>query len=803
MSTVKPLSSDALAWRCDPADFKFETTNDVEDIEGVLGQARAVSAVEFGIGIRRDGYNVYVLGPPGQGKRTVVERFLSERAASEPVPDDWCYVHNFEQPQQPRALRLPAGRGAKFRQAMENLVEELLTTLPAALESEEYRTRVQEIRREFEEEQENALAELVSNAEEKSIRLIRTPGGFVMAPVRDGEVIEPAEFEKLTDEEKQAIQRDVEELQPGLESIMRRMPTRHKESREKVRTVTQEVTGYTIGHLLSQVREEYHDLPDVEAYLDEVERDVMENTDRFQPSEEPPLAILGLQSDRGDSLQEYEVNLLVDNSDVKGAPVVFEDHPTYHNLIGRVEHQSSLGTLVTDFSLIRSGTLHRSNGGYLIVEVMQMLQQPYAWQGLARSLKSQHIRMESLGQALSLTSTVELEPEPIPLHVKVILLGDRMLYYLLHQYDPDFAQLFKVAADFNDDIDRSAESCRQYASLIAMQLRREKLSPCDRSAVARILEYCARVAGDSEKISIHMRTLADLLREAHYWAGEAETITAKHVQKAIDQQIYRSERLREQVQEEIKRGTIFVDTDGETVGQVNGLSVLQLSSFAFGKPSRITATARLGKGEVVDIERETELGGSIHSKGVLILSSFLASRYSKDRPLSLSASLVFEQSYGKIDGDSASLAELCTLLSVLANAPIRQSLAVTGSVNQLGQVQPIGGVNEKIEGFFDTCNARGLTGDQGVLIPAANVKHLMLRGDVVAAAEAGKFHVYAVENVDQAISLLTGVEAGEREASGLFPPSTLNHRVEARLAELSTMRERIAKQARESGGDSA
>lgn len=793
MST-SPLPFDALRWKCRWEQFGFETTDDLADLPGVLGQQRAMAAMRFGVEMQRDGYNIYVLGPHGQGKRTLINRFLAEHAAAREVPDDWCYVHNFVDPLKPRALRFPAGRGREFRGAMESLVEDLKTALPAALESEEFRSRIQALQQEFEDEHDQAFAELAKDAEQRNIRLVRTPGGFAMAPVREGNILGPEEFGKLEESERAQIEQDVEELQQSLEALMKQVPEKRKETRDKIREVTREVTGYAIGHLLSLVKEQYADLPEVLEYLAEVEHDVTEHADRFhKPEESGPGPFAELPGGGHDLLKPYRVNLLVDNGQTTGAPVVFEDHPTYHNLIGRIEHQTQLGALVTDFSLIRGGALHRANGGYLILEVQQLLLQPYSWQGLARALKSQDIRLESLAQALSLVSTVGLEPEPIPLDVKVVLLGDRLLYYLLHQYDPGFAELFKVAADFNEEIDRGSESCEQYAQLVAAEVRRQELRPFDRSAIGRVLEHSARVAQDQQRLSVHMRTLADLLREADHWAGDQPVVQAAHVQQAIDQQVYRSERLREEMLRQIHDGTMFIDTQGEQVAQINGLSVLSLGTFAFGKPSRITATARLGKGEVVDIEREVDLGGSLHSKGVLILSSLLASRYAVDRPLSLSASLVFEQSYGRVDGDSASLAELCALLSCLADAPIRQALAVTGSVNQLGRVQPIGGVNEKIEGFFDVCVDRGLTGDQGVVIPAANARHLMLRADVVDACEAGRFAIYAVETVDEALELLTGLPAGDADPSGDFPAGSLNSRVRQRLLAFSRAAAKFAK----------
>jgi lon-related putative ATP-dependent protease len=491
--------------------------------------------------------------------------------------------------------------------------------------------------------------------------------------------------------------------------------------------------------------------------------------------------------------------VLVDHSDTEGAPVVYEDNPTYQNLIGRVEHMARMGALLTDFQLIKPGALHRASGGYLILDARKVLTQPYAWEALKRVLQAGQIRIESVGQMLSLISTVSLEPEPIPLDVKIALFGERMLYYLLWQLDPDFAELFKVEADFETEMDRTDSNQKLYAQLIATLVQKKDLRPFDRSAVVRVIERSARLAGDREKLTMRTRNIIDLLEEADYWAGENGngTVTDGDVQQAIEAQIHRADRVRERVQEAILRDTFLIDTQGEVVGQINGLSVLQLGNFAFGRPTRITARTRLGKGQVLDIEREVELGGPIHSKGVLILSGFLGGRYTSDRPLSLSASLVFEQSYGGVEGDSASSAELYALLSAIADLPLRQSLAVTGSVNQRGQVQAIGGVNEKIEGFFDVCQARGLTGEQGVLIPASNVKHLMLRQDVVEAVEEGQFHVYPVETVDQGIEILTGVEAGEQDEEGTYPEGSVNDRVAKRLAELAEKRQAFSKSGEE------
>ena len=794
------LAREDLYRATDPEQFDFETTDDLEALEDVIGQPRAVEALRFGIEIDSDGYNIFVLGPPGTGKRDVIQQFVEQRAESKPVPDDWCYVNNFDDAHKPQNIRLPAGMGVEFRDDMEELIEELQTALSSAFESEEYQARRQSITEEFKEKQSEAFEELQERARSQGVALIRTPAGLAVAPVKGEEVLSPEEVQQLPDEERQRLQEKVEEIQDDLQKILQQVPRWQREMRKRLQELNREMANLAVGGLIDELREKYSDFPEVLAHLDAVQEDVVEHADDFLPSQENQGSSIMQAIQRRArrqpgrdprSLQRYEVNVIVDHSDSEGAPVIYEDNPTYQNLIGRVEHQARMGALHTDFRMIKSGALHRANGGYLVLDVRKVLTQPYAWEGLKRALKSDEIRIESLGQMLSLISTISLEPEPIPLDVKIALFGERILYYLLWQLDPEFADLFKVQADFEDDMDRDAEQQNLYVRFIATLAKDADLRPLDRSGVARIIERSARMVGDSEKLTTHKRDLNDLLREANYWAGENghDAITASDVQQAIDAQIYRADRMRERMQEAILRDTLLIDTSGEKAAQVNGLSVLMLGNFAFGRPTRITARARLGKGEVIDIEREVELGGPIHSKGVLILSGFLGARYAKDTPLSLSASLVFEQSYGGIEGDSASSAELYALLSAIADAPIKQSLAVTGSVNQHGQVQASGGVNEKIEGFFDICEARGLTGDQGVLIPQSNVKHLMLRRDVVEAVEAGDFHVYAVSTIDEGIRLLTGMEAGERDEEGNYPAGTFNGKVQQRLKELAEKRE--------------
>ncbi|MDH3671925.1 MAG: AAA family ATPase [Gammaproteobacteria bacterium] len=800
MKEMKALDTRVLRPECDPNQFTFRTTTELEELTQIIGQTRALEAVHFGVGIKREGYNLYALGPAGLGKHSVIRQVLEKEARRQPTADDWCYVNNFKDPQKPTALRLPVGWGSKLRRDMESLVGDLRTTIPAVFEGDEYRTQMQEIEEELKERQEQVFAEIQKQAGQEEMAILHTPQGFAVAPTYKGEVISAEQFEKLSKDERKDKEETVARLQAQLARFLEQIPRLHKERRQKQKEVQKKFTMSVVGHLIDELKKTYAKHADVLVYLDAVQRDVVENVDDFRkPEEGMPIAFVPHETL---SFVRYRVNVVVDQEGVQGAPVIYEDNPSYPNLIGRVEHKAQFGALLTDFTLVKCGALHRANGGYLVLDTRKVLMQPYAWEGLKRVLHSHRIVIESLGQMLGVLSTVSLEPEPIPLSVKVVLIGDRVLYHLLCTFDPEFKDLFKVAADFEERIERSTENNQLYARLIGTMAGKEGLRPLDRTAVARVIDHSARLVGDAEKLSTHMRSVSDLLREADYWAGEAgrNVVKAADVQQAIGSQIRRADRVRERLHEEIQRGTILIDTDGEKTGQVNGLSVIELGDFTFGQPSRITATTRLGKGEVIDIEREVELGGAVHSKGVLILSNFMAARYSKEQPLSLSASLVFEQTYGMVEGDSASVAELCALLSALADVPIKQSLAVTGSVNQHGQVQAIGGVNEKIEGFFDVCKARCLAGDQGVLIPAANVKHLMLRQDIVEMAAAGKFHVYAVETIDQVMSLLTGVPAGERDRNGNFPEGSINQRVEHRLAALAQLQQKFAEGAKAKEG---
>jgi predicted ATP-dependent protease len=775
-----PLPPDRLRRRCDPARLGFASTAELEPLAAAPGQARAEAALAFGVGMRREGYHLFAMGPEGFGRHSLVRARLEAEAAKREAPADWCYVYNFDAPHRPRALRMPAGRAGAFRDAMARLVEDLSAALAAAFETDEYRNRHREIESGLAERHEHALNQLGERARKDGVALVRTPSGFGFGPFsKSGEgVMEPEEFEKLDASEQQRLQQRIGELQKELGDLLHQMPKWRREALDRMRTLDREVTRAAVVSLIDELKAAYADLPHVQEYLERVKADTLENAAVFRQAKEggeaPTLFGIALPRTEGTEgpFRRYAVNVLIGRADGAGAPVVYEDHPSHAALVGRIEHVPQMGALVTDFTLIRAGALHRANGGYLVLDAAKVLTQPFAWESLKRALRAHSVDVRTLGQELGLLSTVSLEPEPIPLEVKVVLVGERMLYYLLHAWDPEFAELFKVAVDFEEDMPRGAGEDALYARLIAGCVAREKLRALDAPAVARVIEQQARDAGDAEKLSVRVQGLVDLLREADYFAGlEGRAgVGAAHVQRALDAQVARADRLRERLRDAIVRGTLLIDTAGRRAGQVNALAVMQLGDFAFGSPHRVTARVRLGSGGVVDLERESELGGPIHSKGVLILSGYLAGRYAHGRPLALSASLVFEQQYGGIEGDSASSAELYALLSALADAPLEQSFGVTGSVNQHGDVQAIGGVNEKIEGFFDLCRARGLTGRQGVLIPEANVKHLMLREDVVQAVADGSFAVYPVSSVDEGIALLTGL-----------PAEQVHARVEARL----------------------
>jgi len=787
---VTPLSFEALRSRGLGAGLEFETTGELEDVELPIGQARATEALRLGIALRRDGYNAYVMGPPGAGKHALVLQMLERAGLEADTPSDWCYLNDFADPRRPKAIELPPGRASELRRDMDKLVDELRVAIPAAFESADYRIRLQILEKELEEGRERAIEEVRREASAKGVALLRTPLGMGFAPLKDGEVIEPDHFRELPADLQERFRRDIAELQGHLQEAIRAMPDLQRRNRERVKQLNREVALSAAGHLLEELRRRYADLPEVLAHLDAVQADVVENVHEFLAgSEEDGDAATQIRKLLAQipALRPYGVNVMIDHAGRKGAPVVYEDLPTLGNLVGRIEHHAHFGALVTDFTLVRPGGLHRANGGYLVLDARKLLAQPFAWEELKRALRAGEIRIESPERLFGFAGTSTLEPRPIPLDVKVVLVGDRLVWHLLSMLDPEFPQLFKIEADFEDVTPRSADAERDFARLVATLARRDGLRVLDRGAVERVLHEASRLAEDSTRLSTDVTAVRDLLREADHHAGEAgrTVVSAGDVRAAVDAQERRAGRVRELVHQELVRGTLVVETAGGRIGQVNGLSVVQFGRRPFGRPSRITARIRLGRGQVVDIEREVALGGPVHSKGVLILAGYLGGRFCRDLPLTLAATLVFEQSYSGVEGDSASSAELYALLSAIAEVPIRQSLAVTGSVDQLGRVQAVGGVNQKIESFFDLCRARGLTGEQGVLVPAANVSHLVLRDEVVAAAAEGMFRIYPVATIDQGVELLTALPSGAADAEGRFPEGSFNARVAARLEALA------------------
>ncbi|MEI6846463.1 MAG: ATP-binding protein [Chlorobiaceae bacterium] len=786
------LTPEKLYRTCDPQEFSFNSTEELDEQVKATGQKRAFDAISFSMGIKHDGFNLFALGPNGTGKQTAIMHFLSSIAPDAPVPPDWCYVNNFEKPRHPKALKLPAGKASMFSCDMEHLVEALFTVLPAAFTSEEYQAQEKDIREKFQEQQAEAFEELEKKAAEHHIALIRTPAGFAFAPEKNGEVFKPEEFMVLKKEERDTIEQEIANLKSAMQAIMDHIPKWQRETQQKIKELNRNIANFAVKPLIAELKKNYESLEEVTEYLKTLENDIVENFDQFlEKDSDTKEQFLGVFSGRysksGPLFNRYRINIIVDNSKTKGAPIVYEDKPACQNLVGDIEHISQMGTLLTDFTLIKQGALHKANGGYLLIDARRLLLEPLAYEALKKSLRTRQISIESLAQLYSLVSTVSLEPEPIPLDMKVILLGERHLYYLLSVYDPDFTELFKVEADFEDELPADRDGKLAYAHIIGTIAKTDKLRHFDRSAVARVIEHGSRLAGDSTKLTAHLQSISDLVREADYFAASAnkQFVQCEDVQQAINARILRSSRIQEKIREATLKNFILIDTDSEKIGQINGLAVYSLGGQSFGHPGRITARVRFGKGDVIDIEREVEMGGPIHSKGVLILSGFLGARFAADQPLSLSASLVFEQSYNGVEGDSASSTELYALLSAMSGVPIRQWFAVTGSVNQYGQVQSIGGVNEKIEGFFDLCNAKGLTGKQGVLIPASNVDNLMLRADVVEAARDGRFSIFPVTHVDEGIEILTGIPAGEPDEQGNYPPGTINGMAMAKLNEMN------------------
>ncbi len=795
---IQELSPSQLRRVCDPASFVFQSTAELPVVPDIIGQPRATRAIEFGIDISSPGFNVFVLGPGGTGRTTTIQRFLEQKAAAEPVPSDWVYVNNFRDPYKPRAIFLPPGRGAEFRADMQSLVAHLQTAMPRAFEAEEYEQARMRIGRDVEQARDNEFARLGEVAQSRGFALGQTAAGLVIAPIINGQPADPEAIAKLPAQQQQQLEATHRDLEDALADALRVVRERDKEAKAKLLDLDKKVASFNAGHILDDLEAKYKGFDEILLYLGQVRHDIIEHAQEWKEAsesgpeagdEQPSAPSAAVPSDSGGPTRvaRYQVNLLVDNSRHKGAPVVVESNPTLTNLMGRIEHDVKYGGTTTDFTMLRAGALHAANGGYLVLRAKDLLEDGSTYNALKRALGNGAITIEEPGAQMHLLTTVSIAPEPIPLDVKVVLLGSPQLYYALYSADEDLQKLFKVKADFAADMQRTPENEKSYALFVRARVEEEKLRDFDPTGVAAVVEHGSRLAEDQTKLTTRFGDLADIIREASYWAGKAgqALVSAEDVQRAVNEWTYRSNQIEELTQQEITQGTIMVDVAGATVGQVNGLSVSTLGDYSFGQPSRITARTYMGRAGVVDIEREVDMSGPIHNKGVLILAGYLGGQYALDKPLTLSASLSFEQMYNEVEGDSASSTELYAILSSLSGLPVWQSIAVTGSVNQRGEVQPIGGAQHKIEGFFRVCKARGLTGDQGVMIPHQNVKNLMLNHEVVQACAERKFHIWPIRTIDEGIELLTGVPASQRDENGQFPAGTVHARVEARLKEFA------------------
>jgi lon-related putative ATP-dependent protease len=786
---INKLPVEKLRKECDPNFMQCESTHDLAPLSEIIGQERAVRALKFGLGIKDHGFNMYVAGYPGTGRKTAVKNFVEAQAKAQPVPPDCCYVNNFANPYEPKAIQLPAGKGKEFRDDIKNFIENVVrNALPKAFESEDYVARRESTIQGLENQRKQLIDELNQKAQREGFVIQTTPIGLLLIPVLDGKPLSEEEMLALPQKMKDKIQEKREKLEAEFRNTMRQLIDMERKIHEALKKLNKEVALYTIGNQVESLVEKYKDTPEVTTYLKDVQNDILDNLQQFvkrgEPQQQLPFPMPWMKEDL---YKKYEVNVVIDNSDTKGAPVIVETNPTYHNLLGRTEKEAQFGALTTDFSMIRAGAIHKANGGYLIVPVEELLRNPFSYDGLKRDLRDRNIAIEEPEERYGFLSVKTLKPQPIPLTAKVILIGDPYIYQLLFQLDTDFRELFKIKAEFDTVMDRTDDKVMQYAAWVCALCEKENLKHLDGTGVAKLVEYSSRIADDQYKLSTQFSHIADIIREANYYASQenAEFINGNHVKKAIEEKVYRSKLIQEKIQEMITRGFFLIDTVEQMVGQVNGLSVMGLGDFAFGNPSRVTASIGLGREGVIDIEREAKMGGPIHTKGVLILSGYINDKYARDKLLSLSARLVFEQNYEGVEGDSASSTELYSILSALSGLPIKQNIAVTGSVNQKGEVQAIGGVNEKVEGFFEVCKLKGFTGQQGVMIPESNVQNLMLKEEVVEAVKADKFSIYSVKTIDEGIEVLTGAKAGQRGADGTFEEGTVNYLVDKQLREMA------------------
>ncbi|MFW6361544.1 MAG: Lon protease family protein [Spirochaetota bacterium] len=794
MNKVKELKAKDVRWTCSDDCFSFQSTKDLTKSHGVIGQNRAIEAIEFGMGIDSHGFNIYAMGPTGVGRTSIVKQFINQKALEKPVPDDWCYIYNFDTPNRPKAINMAAGQGRQFRDDMEKFKKNLKEDIPKALEQENYEKDRNRLMNEMQRKQTEEMNRLEQKAQKQGFTIQRGAQGFVIMPLKeDNQPMSSQELAQLSEEERKKIQNEGQSIQNELQEVLRNVRSMESETKEKLEELEKNTILFAIDHHLEDLKNKYGEYGRLNDYFDSLKDDVVKNAQSIaqaaqqgdgaqaQAQMNPQEQVMAMQQEN--VLNRYTVNLIVDNSETEGAPVISEMRPTYNKLIGKLERKAQLGMLFTDFNMIKPGVLHQANGGYLILEAIHLFQYPFSYNVLKHALKEGEAKITDQMEMFQAISTESLDPEPIPLDIKVVLIGNPRIYFILQQLDEEFQELFKVKADFNSFMNRSQESIDMYASFLAGQCNEEGWRPFDKSGVARMVEYGMELTQDQEKLTTRFLDVCDLAREADYIAGRrgGDSISRDDVYAAIMAKRRRSNRIEELIQEIISRGDIYIDTDREVTGQVNGLSVMNLGDYMFGRPSRITAQTFVGRAGVVNIDREAKMSGPIHNKGVLILSGYMNGTYGRRRPVSLSASLVFEQLYEGVDGDSASSTELYALLSSLADIPLKQNIALTGSVNQRGEIQPVGGVTQKVEGFYDICKAVGLTGDQGVLIPRQNVKNLMLREDVAQAIDQGRFHIYPVQSVAEGMEILTDRPFGQRQTDGSFPEGTLNHAVEQTL----------------------
>jgi len=781
------VSIDNLKCTCDPEVLGCTSSMDVAPLQTIIGQVKALRALQFGLDIKEKGFNIYVSGLPGTGKKTAVRRYLEDITSDKPTPPDWCYVNNFQDNYRPRALSLPAGRARNLKKEVDVFVEAAKSEIRKAFESEEYAVKRNNAIKAIQQQREQLVNKTNEQAQKQGFIIQATPMGLVTIPIKDNKPLTEEEFRLLEKKERDSITRKQQRLNERLKKAGRQMISIEKKTVKVIDDLDRQIASNTLDLLLDDLREEFHDIADVLTYLAEMKDDMLDNLALFRQDEHGQEKPVGMPQVEDMRFRKYRVNVLVDNSDTEGVPIVLELNPTYNNLFGRIEKEAMMGALFTDFTMIREGSVHRANGGYLILPVEDVLRNMLSWDSLKRSIRNKEILIEEAGERLGFMTTRGLMPEAIPWNIKVILIGDPYLYYRLYELDPDFQDLFKVKADFDMIMERTIENMKSYASFVCNLCEEENLRHLDKHAIAKIVEHSCRLAADQEKLSTRFGEISDVIREASFYAGEvgAELVEAKHVMQAIDERFNRSSLMMEKTKEMIGNGTIKIDVEGEQVGQVNGLSVIDLGDIMFGRPSRITASIGLGGDGLIDIEREAKLGGPIHTKGVMILAGYLTSRYGMDKPMSLSARLVFEQSYSGVEGDSASSTELYALISALSGVPIKQGIAVTGSVNQKGEVQAIGGVNAKIEGFFEVCKVKGFTSGQGVMIPASNVRNLMLKDEVIEAVQAGNFHVWSVETIDEGIEILTGKKAGRLKKDGTYEKGSINELVNRNLISLT------------------